>query len=303
MIEILFDNNAFQLFHKRDDYEHYVRKLTKLYNEKKLRIHFNLHNFIEQIEGTDSESAFKWAQKTVNQAGRISNKNFLIPPDLYLQKAIGVASTNEIMEDGEFWMKTFSEFVKLKSLGDFEDFLRQLKDYTIKSKQNIYEGNKDIKKQIELFKRENKIKNFKNYIVKNAGNLGFLQKMFFDVFIEKYKLALGRKLCPSDNAFVKKLVSLCYLSDVYICYNLELSDGRNPKLGDFVDFEQVIYLDCCDYIVTNNTSDYFIWFDNYAFANLANRALTLDMFLELIYSDNFLNTKKAPFDCEATAIN
>ena len=155
--------------------------------------------------------------------------------------------------------------------------------YTIDS---IYEGSMRVYTETKRIKEKLNIIDLVDYFKNNTND----RKHFLSVIYSNLLKRFGIK-SDKDN----KLISLIYLANLYIYYDSILAENNLPRKSDFVDLEQAVYLDCCDYILTND-GNYRSLINDCPFIDLYGRAICLDEFIEKIESREFAMLKRAPYN-------
>ena len=302
-IEILLDNNAIKDIANLSEYENILGRLDELSKSAQLRTHFNLHSFIEQIEGPRVEEHFKKAQARVQKAAEICNKSLLLPEEPYLKECLGSIGSKEVIEEINHWKGILNDFCNCTNFEEFEGRLGPLRNFTLNDKREWYDYGLSIKKKVSSYVESIKSDDTKIIPFYDTNKLRIFRQTIFNNLIQRHNLKWVQKLYPKQEEFVKKAISLCYQSDIYIYYfYLRDFEGHKSKQSDYVDLAQVIYLDKCDYIVTND-KNYRNLINKCPFCDLKGRAISLDELLEQLKKLDFRMPKRAIYNMCTISFN
>jgi hypothetical protein len=176
MIEVLIDNNALVSLCVRKDYDDLAITLKTLFDKGRLGVNFNCLTFLEQLMGTNSDLAFENARDRIRKADRITSKNFLLPPDAYARKAIGIMGEDEAIKIAQDWFREFRSLCSCDSRSDFDKALLKLqdnfRDHISKTEREL---NKLRNESLQIL-RGKKIDNIEEYLLENGSELASFRK-------------------------------------------------------------------------------------------------------------------------------
>ncbi|MCP4705898.1 MAG: hypothetical protein GY865_14965, partial [candidate division Zixibacteria bacterium] len=246
MIEIILDNNALQYICEPERYDRILKRLNKLYNDGILSMHFNNIVFLEQIIGLNRKY-FKEAQQFIRDASKVFHKSLLLHPQKYVEDCILNLSNEDKLKEDRIVRTLIQEFCNYKSYDEASNNIGKYRDFHSRIKDKIFSGDMKIFKYMQAKKKDNTDLVFN----KNTKDLFVFGDMIWRVLLKSYNLEQKTRYIPGK-VLEKRLVSLCYLRDLLVYHQKIMFEGTKPSPGDEADYKQVVYLNTCDYIITND---------------------------------------------------
>jgi hypothetical protein len=275
MISFVFDNNALNSLSNREDYSH----VKEMIHDSRLRcmnsFFFPVLSFLEYLKGINF-SSFGGLHRLIYEARDIcGERNILLQPGYH----VGIRLKKV---DDEFESDLCAHDVKMISdfLGcrDYSDYVRVSgkSDEVVKAtSQRVY----DMLLHVQSESRK-RLENFEK-IEKKAFLSPENSQDFFEWFLKGLVKSsfIGEDLRELSMSYVKRFVpSLRYFSDVWqrYAYITEFTT-KKARSGDNFDTLYTLYLDRCDYLVTDDRSFTALCNDT---ESLARRLITTDRLVQ-----------------------
>ncbi|MEZ5357389.1 MAG: hypothetical protein R3F48_01070 [Candidatus Zixiibacteriota bacterium] len=264
-------------------------KAEKLYKSQCLVFLFSPIVFIESMKGVKSEKHFIIDQNRVRKASILCNKHFLPDTSNHLRNTIKLNSEKDAYLIGNNWNRRFYEIATCDS---FEVYQAKHMPTFIRLNRQIEENHKAIKTILTQVQSGLKGEEYKNEEFMNSLRLDFLN-IAIDHFDIKNAITLTMY---SLTEIERKLPGLTFFAFSYakLVQDYFDPDGRKDLLAsDYCDMLQTIYLDTCDYIVSEDR--YFAGIvNNSGLKELEGRVITFAEFTRFL--DNLPLEKKAPYN-------
>ncbi|MCK5125277.1 MAG: hypothetical protein KAR42_03385 [candidate division Zixibacteria bacterium] len=270
-------------------FEKIYKKTEQLYISGKLIFQFSPIVFIESLKGVKTKEHFKEDQNRVRIASKLCNKHFLPDTANHLRKTIGLNSEKDAFRIGCNWIRRFHD---IATCDTFEAFTIQHLPFFAKLGGRIEENHKSMSHSLIQLKK---------YLHKDAYKteefMDTLRRTFLDIAIDHFDLKSALALTRmSINEVAKSLPGLTFFSFSYASLVKDCLDPQGRKeiiASDYCDMIQTVYLDVCDYIVSND-SRFARVVNSSGLKELEKRIIPFEEFLSML---DFLNdAKKAPLN-------
>jgi hypothetical protein len=281
MIEVLIDNNALVDLCSEKEYPNYLTSINELRATGILSLNFSIYPFLEQIEGIIDDRTFDKVKSLIIQAGRVSGGRLLLPTEYHLRKAIDILPEQELKSEAKYWSNILSMFGSFKNYDEFKSNLGALQVYLNKSKNWIYGGAQNVQDFTMKFIKSQKGRGQLAHFFANEQQLIEFRQFIFNILLKRFNLTTVRDIYPNIHQFDERVISVTYLANIYICYYERIYRGRAVKKSDHIDLEQIIYMDACDYLLTNDKY-YRDLINACEYSDLTGRAISLKEFIGII---------------------
>ncbi|MDH4156328.1 MAG: hypothetical protein OEW00_03515 [candidate division Zixibacteria bacterium] len=250
MIEFVYDNDALEHLIKADDYKELKPRILESVERGINRFYICQYTFWEMVKGASRRNLTR-LQNILREAYWLSGEGqVLLYPTPHLKHSLGAISVRDYKKNCQEFIRCIQEFLCCREFADFEhkfgsaqsfisDELKALSDLAVKGREVV----------------------FKN--LSNTGTDGakeFLSstnsESFFRIFlpqiIERFKLESELSGLSADTV-QRKVPSLRQFSDVFRTLQLKrLTGNKKIDLNDYFDVQKVVYLDKCDYLITDD---------------------------------------------------
>jgi len=289
IIETVMDISTLEEFCDHPDYESNLQRLEELNARDSLNLNVNLFPLFQKISSGEGMESFTKLQKFINSTLSIKDDNLLLPVELYVWRMSDALPDDSLRDGTAFWFDLLNDFYRGKGIDDMSGGLKKVADYWDHSLRYISNFADAVKEHTAGFKNpESARQTFQS----NTDVLNDFRRFIFDKLQLRFKLKGIMNNYPDFQYMVQRLISLFYLSDVQICHNLNILEGQESTLDDYVNLEQLVYLNGCDYFVTNDRKIIDL-VNNCPFADLKGRIISLDDFIDWLKSEKFQVEKKA----------
>jgi len=257
MIEVFFDNSALKMLFSRADFDSFAGKVKSLGRRQKLRVWFSFVNFQERLLGANQHN-FGKVQTFLKRAYKLTGGAILLAPEPHLKMLttglpwLNVLTEDQVAREVSFWTELFRALIKCTTFDEFRKIAEPIKNYIVNFKADIQQGAEGLKQEMSNSRMGAISRNGKLVFAKNPQELlRFRQQLFL------MKLNSWHVIKEGTDLDLKQLTllfpSVLYSVDVNLHYYSRMFSGSiTPKSSDHFDFEQVIYLDRCDYMVTED---------------------------------------------------
>jgi len=209
-------------------------------------IHFNPVNAFEQIQGVASEESFQHAKRTVLRARETWKcGRMLLSPKLHLLDSITGVTDDICRLDGQLAVESLDKFCLCATIDEFNQVLGAAKLRIHRATQYLHDQANTINDALD----ESVGQQFHRF-----DDNEVVLKIFW---LERFLRSIGVFQRIEHTPIVDLLAqcrSLLYYGDVQFAYmkRMCLDRQRSPDMGDSADLLQTVYLDVCDYIVTDD---------------------------------------------------
>lgn len=248
---MLIDNNALEYLHSNVGHrEHQL--LKEHFETGRLVLHISPLTYREQIKGVNKD-CFQKVQSLFKTAYELTQRGHILPePQLHVGFIAGITPLAEMKEDVGLNIRLLRELVIAPNYQDWVVRFEELKSYVQKVYAGIHTGTTRPSGEIP----------------RDAVYTGLLRR---------YKLE-SMAATPAGREKMEKLTSLRYLITVHHYYYETILATRAPMSGDWIDLEQVIYLNIADYILSRDRK-YCDLLNNCGNDALRGRMMKPDVFL------------------------
>nr|MBN2276719.1 hypothetical protein [candidate division Zixibacteria bacterium] len=288
-METFMDIPTLKDFCNHPDYENSLHRIEELNARERLNLNLNLFPFFEQLGTSENEESYRKIQGFINSTLAIKDENVLLPVELYVWRMSDALPDDSLRDGSLFWFELINDFFQGKGPEEMADNLAKVKDYRDKAYKYITNFGEAVRAHAAGFANPSGLR---QTFAGNSDLVNDFRRFIFDKLQLRFKLKGVMNNYPDFQYMVQRLISLFYLADVQICYNLNLLEGAAPDDREYIDLEQIVYLNGCDYFITNNKK-YLRLINECSFADLKGRAISLDTFMEWLKSENFNPEKKA----------
>lgn len=283
MLRFTFDNDAIGHLVNSETFEEHRKNIEGASNRKSVAVHFSRTNLLEMVKGV-KECNFQYLQRLLRQAYVLGGRrNLLLSPSHHLKCGLGQADQETVNQWYEAFYKDVRQMFGATDYREFHQVYGKASASLGRGNDAIWNAAKEVKQaSLDTLDRERRKALDDRYLSDKSGS------RFFD---EMYPGLLQRFNLQDDivdldrEEIVRRLPSLVQFCEVYrTLQRKRVIEGHNPQPGDFFDVERVIYLDLCDYIVS----------DDRRFRNLLNDAGTSDLCGRAIELEEFLEHLEHP---------
>lgn len=211
--------------------------------EGNILVAFSPVNLMELIDGLD-EKTFEKCRAELQIASGIANKCFLEDPwDHVRRVTANIFGITTPLPNRNFIDLCF-KIANSKQYEDIKYEVENLKSYVKKFEDSWLESTVTTK-DFALSLGESKLQQFRR---PEVADLRLLH--LWKAFCTRFPVVAETKSLSVDQA-LGKLPSFREWVDVHVIYQDQMIfEGRNPKKQDYLDLEQVVYLNIIDYFVT-----------------------------------------------------
>lgn len=239
MLRFALDNNALQALVNHDSYSEYKARIVRSVTKSEMCVYFTHIGFLELGTGLNADN-FEERRCIINECLSLCKGNILALPQLYVYMDIGLRS-KEQLSDEESGLHDY--FTKVSSVESFEE----LPDAVVRQMDGFKQHMIDLHiKRVDVQYKARQLEH------KDGGD-GPAD------FVEGFKQSLIRKLkqtrdLPTDDIerFKKHPGVECFANYWYGYNKKTQSSGFTSKRGDSADAMLVMYLDRCDYLISND---------------------------------------------------
>jgi hypothetical protein len=252
-VVFVFDTNAHSYIADREDFDKIVGKLKN--RDQPLIPQLTFINFFEYLKLVKDDASLKRAQDYVRKLKAITLGGSILPlAELHVQYTAGLIGRERLETDVRTLLKNMNTFLKMQSFADFKDLFEPSLEKDIARISEIvagYEGMKEPTLEVlREFREQKKVDDFKRWLSLKA------QREYLETFTERAIRRFGLSFSQFSNnidVVFRSLPSVRYYVAVYLHYVKQLTLGkRKPKPSDYIDLEQVVYLNVADYLVTRD---------------------------------------------------
>lgn len=261
MLHYVLDNNALQELVSGIQRDKVLSRIQHLFTKRVLCTHVTIFPLIEQVSGMTAQS-FSNISLILNRFALLSNYGILPEPILYLKSSLSRNFAQKAIDDAATWRKILKEVSKCY---DYTEFRIKFGDF-----QNYLNENLDRVKYAAPFDDE----------------------ILLSSLLQRYELN-DLTTNMTEEQLIKTLPSLSYSLDVHRYYKKKITNGKTPRRSDFLDFEYIVYLISCDYLVTNDKA-FRDLVNRCGNSELKGRAIGLQEFRECLYGRRAVHDKRAP---------
>jgi len=303
-IEVLVDNNALEKLSAHHDYDQIQLCLNELYGQGKLRIFFSFRTFQEQLAGINSEYILKEkAQRWVKQAAIICKKFLLVPDTIHVRRSARSISENEYVTCWTNGQNMLRDFCECPNLIAYNKAFRVLANDFISAKDEWYKTSQKIFAYGKHKTKYNRQNGVNMVFASSEEDLQEFRNMIFNNLITRFDLNTNASLYRKPLDFVKAVPSLSILTDILTFYYERVYlEKQKIKQGDYVDIFQSVFLDACDYILTED-KNYRDLINKCPYSNYSGRAMSLEEFIEAVFNATFPLIKRAPCNFDTLKVS
>lgn len=279
MLRFTFDNDAIEHLVNRDTFEQHRQNIARVSDRQEVVVHFSRTNLLELIKGA-TERNFRRLQTLLRQAYALGGRhNMLLSPSHHLRWGLGRADQETL---NQWYNDLYNDVFQMFKAANFQEF-QALYSKAIASLNRgnvaILEKAMEVKQSAQGMPDSEK-KEFADDFLSEKGS-----SLFFDLvypsILEQFNLQDEVSGLDREEV-VRRLPSLIQFCDVYrSLMRKRIIDGRIPKKGDYFDIQKVVYLDWCDYIVSDDRK-FRVLLNEAGTSDLVGRAIPLSKFLEHI---------------------
>lgn len=284
MLNFVFDNNAWITLFGRSDYSQIKVCLGQFFREKYIRIWFTSTNLTEMMLGV-TEHDFASRIESMKQAVTLAQQKYFCPVVTdYLFLDIRKVGLLGLLEKGGI---TRELCTNVSSTSDFQTF----KENNSRVVEEVDTINREFFRNVtdaqkpELEKSAAARKNTAESKCGENKRLSTLRDSVMSL-LPLYAPELAPKSDDVMNLMLllRRRPALLYFSELIRVFSKKTRlNKRKVRKGDGYDFSYVLYLDVCDYLVTNDRSLRSM-IEETNLPELLGRAITLEAFLENLTS-------------------
>ncbi|MCB2229284.1 hypothetical protein KQH82_01115 [bacterium] len=276
MIRFVWDNDAIEHIQSRQDYDELKDRILALDALGDIRAYYSEVSFLELIKGVNQQNFERLKAVTRNAYDLCGKGHLLLYPDEHLRVALGIYDRSEVQRKGSNLIREIKFFVDLPSIGAFKTAFDERASFIAKNIGAIYESSCASTRVLNT-EIDGIPKNTRKRMISTRDDEAFF-RLFYRDALSRFSLndCVDSATAESvDNA----LPSLKQFSSVFYSLLLKrLFDQKQVQPSDFFDIQKVVYLDLCDYIVTDDRR-FRVLFDESRLASMAGRAISHEEFL------------------------
>lgn len=288
----LFDTNALSYIADHPEYDEVILKLTS--RRQRLIPHLTFINFFEYLKLVKDDQSLKQAQKYVKKLKRITLGGHIFPvAKLHVQAAVGVVGQDRLLSDVRELLTAMNVFLKLDTFAAFMGvFLPNLgadKNRIREIVEGYQDSNDLVLGVLRQARAQKAVDSFKRWLSLNA------QDEYVRAFVSGAVKRFGITLDQFGNdvkCLLEASPSIRYFASVYLHYvRQQTLNDRLPRPSDYLDLEQVVYLNVADYFVTR---DGFLrdLVNGCGEEDLEGRAITPEEFVRMLQTETIV--RRAP---------
>lgn len=279
MIKIYCNANVYNGLAKGRYPKQLVDKLRIAKENGAISVYWIPTNLFELVQGINSEDDFQTQHKAISAMVSLSDNKVLEDAKMHVQKAVCRNLGHKEPLSDYFYYDTARDFCNAASLDAIRGNLIEWQEYL-----NDFYTKRGVPHTEELKLELSKI--HKGEYVTPGGEVitgdTFLgaatEGTLWPAIKKRFNIESLVEGVPSSE-IIPKVLPIGYYYSVYIGYYRKLGeDGRNPVSSDFVDIEQIVYLD---------TMDFFIYEDK-KFEEVLNRSLLPELKLKCLSLESFI---------------
>lgn len=294
-INFYFDKNIWSdiIEMSESDRVHLQNLINPLKEQLKIGIYYSPVGVLELIKGMKIEKHYQKCQYEIRIADRITNKHILEDP---WNHVIRTARTFLRVPDSKFDLRFLNlcRDIAIVPYHQMERRIQTLRETLIKWEKEWLDGITSIKAFFrEKFSIEDKNQPLAPLAqeYRKGESVLIRKETAWIAFCDRYILPSELKRFPWQSAY-EKFHSFRYWVSYRLAYENKLFyQNKNPECSDYLDWQQVVYLNIMDYLVTNDHKFRAILkeSDN---TEIHTVAITFNEFLDLLQGK--LPLKRAP---------
>lgn len=301
MIHFCFDNNALQALFANDRYDEILAAVTRLRQTESARFHFSFYNFCERILGI-GHGHFEEIRDYLRNSNRLTQGQLLLRHSFHIGSTTGsfpfliTMDKERVLLELQNWVDFLNDLDKCSNEQEAIALAEPLQKLILEDKTASFSGFESIRGAMQSFKNEARFKNKSAvFCSSEEDRLNLRANLFLKKLSSLNLLQIHSELGDEEIANLTTVcVSIIYQADVYISYFQEVfSSQLKPDKGDWLDFEYIIYLDRCDYLVTNDRRFRGI-IGRAGITELNDRLISTDEFCKSVIGPTFALAKRAP---------
>jgi len=280
MLNFVFDHNAFVHLFGRSDYPQIKAAIGELSQEGHCRIWFSATNLTEMMKGTTETNYHERKECLTKALALAQNRHFFPSPTDYLFLDIRRLGLQGLLEKAAFVRKLCADVLSIPDAPTFLEKYGWVQDELDLNKMEFFRNVTDAQEPV-LEMSMAKRKSSAHAKCGENRRLSFLRDSVIQLLL-KY----APELAPQEGEGMSLTVLLrCRPAILYFSELVRTFSGktylnkRRVRDGDDYDFIYALYLDVCDYLVTDDRSLRSM-FKETNLPELLDRAITLEAFLE-----------------------
>ena len=292
MLRFTFDNDAIEHLVRSDTFEEHRQEIQRASNRQDLMMHLSRTNVLEIVKGV-TERNFRRLQMLLRQAYAFGGRrNLLLSPSHHLKWGLGRVDPHTLNEWYNSFYNDVFQLFKAANYPEFQERYAKVSASLDRGNDAIWNNAKDVKQAI-LAKLDSKAKKKSaDWFLSPEGSSLFFDLMYSTVL---QQFNLGDDVIGLEREeVVRRLPSLVQFCDTFrTLQRKRIIEGHNPQKGDYFDIQKVVYLDLCDYIVSDDRR-FRALVDAAGTSDLFGRAIPLSKFLQHIHRPFLLNRSIGP---------
>ena len=252
-ILFIFDTNAHTYLADHPDFDSIIEKLN---SRRPLFIpHFTFVNFFEYLKMVHDKESLCRAQGYVRKVKSITLGGSILPDvKLHVRAAAGIASEEQLTDDMKQFLSGMNMFLRIKGIDEFSEVVAPALSKDMDRVSRIVAGyrrsDEISRKVLKSLRQSRKVDSFKKGLSLGADSVSV--RSFLKGAVKRFGLVDGAGGFSSAK-LLETVPSIRYYSSVFLHYSRQSAlVKRDAKDSDYIDMEQVGYLNVADYIVTGD---------------------------------------------------
>lgn len=285
MIKFVFDNDALGHLVKDAQYEQLKLKILESRQRRQNQFFISAVTLWEAFKGTH-EKNFNGLQQMLCEGLELAGEENVLPdPHDYLRFRFLRTPRREQRSDTSRLIAQIHSFLGMKSHSEFVcafgEVVRYVSNEIEKIRASVDQSTARMNGHDEL-KR-----------VLDPEKIREFSLVFFSSLLQHFRLE-DAVVITSPKNILQTHPSLYYFASLYqILMRKRVFNGAKVRIGDFFDLERVIYLDTCDYLVTDDKALIDL-FNNCRTPYMNGRAIRLNKLLDHVGRPRLLNMVTFP---------
>lgn len=284
MLNFVFDLNALIHLFNRNDYPQIKAAIGEFTQEGHCRFWFSVTNLTEMMKGI-TEDNFQERKDCLRNAMALVQDRFFFPsPADYVFMEVRKLGLTGLLEKGAFVRSLCEETLSMPDAQTYLEKYGWVDDELDKNREEFFRSVSSAQAPV-LGESMAERKNSAHAKCSEDQRLSFLRDS-----VKRLHLMYASKAAPQDEGGINLMVllrcrpAILYFSELVRAFSRKTYlNKRQVRRGDDHDFMYALYLDVCDYFVTDDASLRSL-FQETDLPELLGRAITLEKFLEHLAS-------------------
>ncbi len=283
MLKFTFDNDALQDLVENPDYQQLLKEIRRARERREIELYFSQTNMLELVKGV-TQGNFRLLQNLLRQAIVLCGRNnLLLSPSHHLKYGLGYLSPRELAQLRANRYYDVLQMFKANDFGSFMTSFGKMREKLSSDQDVIWRQASDGVEKIR--KMNNKAGQGKpeNWLLSESGSSLWIQ-LSYEALLQLFGLEDAVSGLSREQV-QERLPSLVQYAEAFRSLNHRRVVKRfRVEKGDYFDIQKVVYLDLCDYIISNDGR----------FVDVLNEAGTADLVGRAIKLEDFIRHLEHP---------